>query len=143
MRLWSLHPRYLDVKGLTACWREALLARKVLLGETVGYRNHPQLGRFLAQPDPLAAIDAYLAALYDEASSRGYRFDRAKIGLHAAPCTKIGVTEGQLRFEREHLRMKLELRDPQRMQQLNGTPEPEPHPLFVRTEGKPEKWEKR
>lgn len=39
MRLWSLHPKYLDTKGLVACWREGLLARKVLLGETRGYRT--------------------------------------------------------------------------------------------------------
>ena len=29
MRLWSLHPRYLDAKGLVALWREALLAQAV------------------------------------------------------------------------------------------------------------------
>ncbi|OAD21125.1 DNA-(apurinic or apyrimidinic site) lyase / pyrimidine dimer DNA glycosylase, partial [Candidatus Thiomargarita nelsonii] len=38
MRLWSLHPKYLDPKGLVALWRETLLAQKVLLGETRGYR---------------------------------------------------------------------------------------------------------
>ncbi len=48
MRLWSVHPRYLDRAGLTACWREALLAQKVLTGTTRGYRRHPQLERFLA-----------------------------------------------------------------------------------------------
>lgn len=30
MRLWSLHPKYLDARGLVALWREGLLARKVL-----------------------------------------------------------------------------------------------------------------
>ncbi len=40
MRLWSLHPKYLDVKGLVRAWREGLLARKALGGETKGYRNH-------------------------------------------------------------------------------------------------------
>ncbi|MEN6399799.1 MAG: pyrimidine dimer DNA glycosylase/endonuclease V, partial [Rectinema sp.] len=29
MRLWTLHPQYLDQKGLTAAWREGLLAKKV------------------------------------------------------------------------------------------------------------------
>jgi len=28
MRLWSVHPRHLDRQGLTACWREALLAHR-------------------------------------------------------------------------------------------------------------------
>ena len=41
MRLWSLHPAHLDRQGLIACWREALLAQKVLAGLTTGYRSHP------------------------------------------------------------------------------------------------------
>jgi len=48
MRLWSLHPKYLDSKGLVALWREGLLAKKVLEGGTKGYRNHPQLERLKA-----------------------------------------------------------------------------------------------
>lgn len=46
MRLWSLHPSLLDRAALVAGWREALLAQKVLRGETTGYRHHPQLERF-------------------------------------------------------------------------------------------------
>jgi len=46
MRIWSLHPKYLDTKGLVALWRDALLARHVLQGKTTGYKNHPQLNRF-------------------------------------------------------------------------------------------------
>ena len=66
MRLWSLHPAYLDTKALVACWREGLLTRKVLLGNTQGYRNHPQLQRFKLQPDPIASLDQYLSAILDE-----------------------------------------------------------------------------
>jgi hypothetical protein len=40
MRLWSLHPCYLDTKGLVACWREGLLARKFLSGETNGQLDY-------------------------------------------------------------------------------------------------------
>ncbi|MGH9810894.1 MAG: pyrimidine dimer DNA glycosylase/endonuclease V, partial [Terriglobia bacterium] len=29
MRIWTLHPKYLDPQGLVALWREALLARAV------------------------------------------------------------------------------------------------------------------
>jgi hypothetical protein len=43
MRLWSLHPQYLDPQGLVALWREALLAQAVLRGKTRGYKHHPQL----------------------------------------------------------------------------------------------------
>jgi len=52
VRLWTFHPRYLDPQGLVALWREALLARVVLLGRTRGYAHHPQLLRFQQQPDP-------------------------------------------------------------------------------------------
>jgi hypothetical protein len=31
MRLWSIHPKYLDRQGLLAVWREGLLAQSVLL----------------------------------------------------------------------------------------------------------------
>jgi hypothetical protein len=43
MRLWSLHPQYLDPAGLVAVWREGLLARAVFAGQTTGYKHHPQL----------------------------------------------------------------------------------------------------
>jgi hypothetical protein len=46
MRIWSLHPKYLDAKGLVALWRESLLAKQALESKTKGYKNHPQLNRF-------------------------------------------------------------------------------------------------
>ena len=67
MRLWSLHPGYLDSQGLVALWREALLAQKVLAGKTRGYKNHPQLERFKAHPHPPQAIAAYLVSVWEEA----------------------------------------------------------------------------
>ena len=63
MRIWTLHPKYLDPQGLVALWREALLARAVLRGETRGYRHHPQLQRFQAQAAPRSAINAYLTSV--------------------------------------------------------------------------------
>lgn len=140
MRLWSLHPRYLDAAGLTACWREGLLARRVLSGGTVGYRHHPQLVRFRACADPLAAIDAYLYAVLAEARRRGYRFDAEKIGLPDT-AVQIPVTEGQLSFEFGHLTAKLERRAPERIVELKDVAIVEPHPLFMVTPGGVETWE--
>lgn len=80
MRIWSLHPSLLDRRALVACWRETLLAQKVLRGLTRGYTNHPQLIRFRAHPQPLEAVAAYLSGLADEADARGYSFNRALIG---------------------------------------------------------------
>ncbi len=98
MRLWSIHPRYLDPAGLTAAWREALLARQVLLGRTRGYRQHPQLERFREHHRPVAAINTFLDAIFAEAARRGYRFDAAKIG-RARSAETIPVTSRQLTFE--------------------------------------------
>ncbi|HWK53640.1 MAG TPA: pyrimidine dimer DNA glycosylase/endonuclease V [Hyphomicrobiales bacterium] len=142
MRLWSLHPRYLDSKGLVALWREALLARAVLRGETRGYQHHPQLERFRAHPSPRLAINAYLAAVQREASVRGYRFDRSKIG----PCREvppIAVTAGQVEFEWEHLMHKLAMRSPALFAQWRLVGEPECHPLFQVGPGAVADWEKR
>ena len=110
MRLWSLHPSLLDRMGLLALWRESLLAQKVLLGKTAGYRFHPQLKRSQASQNPVAAISTYLWAVVDEARVRGYTFDASKIAMRRRGIL-IPVTRGQLEFEREHLRKKLQLRD--------------------------------
>ena len=106
MRIWSLHPQYLDRQGLIACWRETLLAQKVLAGLTRGYTRHPQLDRFRALADPLAGIGAYLAGLADEATRRGYRFDRTRITTPGATAA-LTVTRGQLDVEAGHLLAKL------------------------------------
>src|SRR3954465_6800837 len=97
MRLWSLHPALLDQKGLVALWREALLAQKVLQGKTKGYRFHPQLARF-RQKAPVTSISAYLWAVHDEASRRGYSFDASRIARKRQPAT-LPVNQGQLDFE--------------------------------------------
>lgn len=145
MRIWSLHPDYLDSQGLVALWRETLLAQKVLLGETRGYRNHPQLDRFKAAPEPLAAVVADLWGGRDEATRRGYRFDASKI-RSAAGGLPLLVTTGQVAYELEHLQAKLAVRDPQRLAMLGsviaGLESPLVHPLFRATPGPIEDWER-
>lgn len=142
MRVWSLHPRYLDPPGLVALWRETLLARKVLLGQTRGYRHHPQLRRFQAQPDPVAAIDVYLAAVHAEATARGYRFDAGKFSQDARS-PAMAVSRGQLDYEWQHLRAKLASRSPQVLARWEGIDQPDCHPLFVPEPGPVADWEKR
>lgn len=90
MRIWSIHPRYLDRQGLLAVWRETLLAQKVLEGQTRGYTHHPQLTRFRATPDPLVAIGSYLSEIVREATQRGYHFDASKV--HCVGNVSIPVT---------------------------------------------------
>ena len=140
MRLWSLHPRYLDAKGLVALWREGLLAQKVLAGATRGYRHHPQLSRFRDQADAQGAIAAYLREVQREAVRRGYQFNAAKIG-RCAEGVCMPVTRGQMDYELAHLRAKLALRDPAALQHIAETNAPEPHPLFSVVAGDIEPWE--
>jgi hypothetical protein len=150
MRLWSVHPEYLEAKGLVALWREALLARKVLAGETRGYTRHPQLERFRAAADPIAAINAYLREVLNEAKRRGYSFDSSKLlGTRQTSIPAIPVERGQLRYELALLRDKLSHRAPER---LAFMPELEElhtnadvlriHPLFTPQDGGIASWER-
>jgi hypothetical protein len=140
MRLWSLHPRYLDVRGLAAVWREGLLAQAVLAGQTRGYTRHPQLTRFRDAPAPENYIAAYLRAILAEAGRRGYRFDASKI-RQSDPVEPLLVTQGQLAYEWRHLNNKLKYRAPTWFSQLPSLTLPEPHPLFQSVPGDIADWE--
>jgi hypothetical protein len=141
MRLWSLHPSYLDPMGLVALWREALLAQKVLMGETRGYTRHPQLIRFRTHPDPLAFIAAYLHGVLGEAEKRGYRFDGSRI---ATPpfLGQVEETEGQIIHEWLHLLSKLNKRAPALYEEYRRIELPGAHPLFKIVPGEKRDWER-
>jgi hypothetical protein len=141
VRIWSLHPHYLDRQGLLAVWREALLAQAVLRGRTRGYTRHPQLERFRDHASPKLAINAYLAAVHAEATARGYAFDRSKIGPLRA-IEPIPVTFGQLACERQHLLRKLAVRDLLLSEQLQADARPQCHPLFRPHPGPVAPWER-
>lgn len=140
MRLWSLHPRYLDPQGLVALWREGLLAQAVLAGQTRGYKHHPQLARFLQTPKPLTHMAAYLQQVHVEAVTRGYHFDDTKIrqGDNVEP---MWVAQGQLAYEWLHLSNKLKIRSPAWLARLGPIQQPEPHPLFRIVAGGIAEWE--
>ncbi|WP_040163277.1 pyrimidine dimer DNA glycosylase/endonuclease V [Microbacterium gorillae] len=138
MRLWSLHPRVLDRAALVACWREALLAQKVLAGLTRGYTRHPQLERFRATEDPLTAIGHFLTQVQLEATARGYRFDASRITVPGGANPAIPVTEGQLAYETTWLRSKVDLRAPEWAQRVTA----EAAPSFVVGPGPIESWER-
>lgn len=136
-----MRPRFLDGKGLVACWRETLLAQAVLAGRTRGYTHHPQLIRFRREDDPSGLIGAYLAALAEEATCRGYHFDRSRIDRDEARSGILSVTEGQLDHEWQHLGAKLERRSPEDARHWRES-SPEPHPLFRVVPGPIESWER-
>jgi hypothetical protein len=140
MRLWTIHPRYLDAQGLVALWRESLLARAVLRGRTEGYRRHPQLTRFRQCTAPLSAINLYLACVHAEAESRGYRFDRSKLGRITAE-QRVIATAGQLRYEWDWLLGKLRLRSQSLYRRHLTVKDPSAHPLFHVVAGPIAEWE--
>ena len=141
MRLWSIHPKYLDYKGLVALWREALLAQNVLSGNTLGYKNHPQLNRFKETSNPEGAIATYLRGVEKEAMARSYNFDRSKINCRYFK-KPISVTCDQIEFEFSHLKKKLKERDLEKYNFLKSVSKIELHPLFIEVSGKIESWEK-
>ncbi|MFW9792778.1 MAG: pyrimidine dimer DNA glycosylase/endonuclease V [Candidatus Thorarchaeota archaeon] len=129
MRLWSIHPKYLDTKGLVALWRESLLAQKVLQGKTKGYRYHPQLDRFKKTENPVASIGKYLFHVYQESKERGYNFQFSKINL-IEDVPRIMISSNLLMWEFQHLLSKLKSRDLDRYNQYLTIEDIEPHPLF-------------
>ena len=141
MRLWTIHPQYLDAKGLVALWREALLAQKVLQGLTCGYVHHPQLFRFRGQDDPNRTIARYLSVVQQDATRRGYRFDAGRITSEPW-CGVIQETTGQLLYEWEHFLRKVATRNPGHYASLQQITAPEPHPLFSLIDGGVQEWER-
>lgn len=141
MRLWTVHPKYLDTRGLVALWREALLARAVLRGDTRGYRHHPQLTRFREQARPVETLNCYLTAVHAEARSRGYAFDPHKLG-RAGSGLSIVETRGQLATEWAHLLTKLRQRAPEHYERLVTIRHPAAHPLFRLVPGRVRAWER-
>jgi len=136
MRIWSIHPKYLDTKRLTAVWRETLLAKAVLEGKTKGYLNHPQLIRFKQQSSPLEFINTYLIHIHNESKNRNYNFNK-KLISNMLTKNKIQVTDKQLIYELNHLKNKLN--NPQHLKSIII---PEPHPVFKVIKGEVEIWEK-
>jgi hypothetical protein len=140
MRIWSIHPKYLDSKGLVALWRETLLAKHVLEGRTVGYRHHPQLRRFSSCSEPLLAINQYLNEVYKQALSRQYNFDSSKFKKSSRPLA-LTVTEEQVKYEFEHLLKKLKSRDIRQYKSIRSTGKIDVHPIFRIIPGPIESWE--
>lgn len=141
MRLWSIHPKYLDQKGLVALWRETLLAQNVLAGNTKGYKNHPQLIRFKTHSSPIPAIGFYLYEIYIEAKKRDYSFNKDKIIRIEENTEIINTTIGQIQYEFKHLKNKLIKRDILKFKEIEEIENIEVHPIFKVKEGNIESWE--
>jgi hypothetical protein len=143
MRLWTIHPQYLDSRGLVAAWREALLAQAVLAGKTEGYTRHPQLTRFRESQDPRSSIVDFLFELLHEAERRGFHFDRSRIaGMEGRSGARIPVGQGQVDYEWAFLRRKLERRSAAWLAALEPVGSPRLNRVFEAHEGGVEGWER-
>ena len=129
MRLWNIHPKYLDAKGITAVWREALLAKKVLQGKTTAYKNHPDLNKFKIQKDPVRSINAYLFYIWKESKKRNYKFDKRKLG-RTFNYKKIKIPKKRIKQEFEILKNRLKIRDIKKYKEIKNVKKAEPHPLI-------------
>lgn len=142
MRLWSIHPKYLDAQGISGQWREALLAQKVLQGRTKGWRNHPQLIRFKEHRNYMDAIGYYLLKIYEESVNRNYIFNKNKIIKTNVNPAKIQITSNQIEYEYKLLMERLKKRSPIKYNENLGKDVIIfSHPLFVIVEGDIELWE--
>ncbi len=143
MRLWSLHPEYLDGKGLVALWRESILAQKILMGKINAYKNHPQLIRFRKSREPIVLINIYLLEIYKEAKRRGYKFDINKIiGIGLNTREKILVTEKQVEYEFQLLKHKLQKRDRSKLREISMEKGIKLNRIFKEIPGEIEEWER-
>jgi len=136
---------YLDKAGLGACWREALLAKKVLEGKTKGYKNHPQLTRFKEHRDPVFMLDMFLTTIWNEACNRSYNYDGSKITSYKPfprAYLSISVNRGQLVYEACHLNSKLIKRQTEGRIRIPTLEKLECNPIFEPCNGDIESWEK-
>lgn len=159
MRLWTIHPSFLDQKGLCGLWRETLVGLKALeKGPGAPWYNHPQLARFKVYPNGLAMLAEYAEHVLDEGHKRGYNFNTALLEpylelyeMNFDGC--IMVTKGQFDYEVEHFIRKLASRDEMRYQLYMEKMGPRslyqpkievfvPNPVFRIVDGPIEVWEK-
>jgi hypothetical protein len=157
VRLWSIHPEYLDRMGLLGLWREALLAQQVLHGETENYKNHSHMQRFYALPkeDAMQYMSDYLFFVWQEGKLRGYKLNVNHIkdprnggSLSGSPRKLFTVSSGQLALEYQILCMRTRNRDHKHFLGLEDKyPShrmwvPKPNPVFTLIHGRKEEWEK-
>ena len=142
MRLWSIHPRYLDPPGLGGLWREALLAQGVVSGRTAAYRNHPQARRVLEQADPWGSDPRLPGRGMGGGTSQEDTATTGRASCRIPASHVMAVPRGQLEYEAALLRLKLEARGPAYLDRLPPPGEVVPHPSIRVVDGGLARWER-
>lgn len=107
MRLWTIHPKLLDTKGICGLWRESIMAKNAINNLKHGYKGHPQLIRFLNSSAPDLYINEYLREIYDLSLTKNNLNFSHKYIEDPNNLPKIKTSLGQLIFEFKHLYKKL------------------------------------
>lgn len=153
MRLWSIHPKYLDPSGFGGLWNESNIASKCLYGQTDTWKrknawiNHSQLDRFKFHFNPKSAISFYRLIVFADSLRRSYNYNIRLIQPLENIPDRIPVTEGQVLYEFTELYRRIEKRCPayipviQEYIEKSGG-EIDVHPLFYVVNGVIEPWEK-
>ena len=144
MRIWSLHPQYLDQKGLGGQWEEGIIAQNTLFFQEGKYLNYPVLHRVKAHQEPVAWIGMYLNEILKEANvNRGYNYNDQLI-KQLKPTLPMPVTRGQLYYEWTLLQGRLQKRDPVKMSLNDGVDinNIKANPMFYVIDGDIEDWER-
>lgn len=135
MRIWTLHPRYLDDATLREAWRDGLAARRRLVAGSKGRPTDPLIHAIAACKHPVRVIDAYLSHLHQEAQRRGKAFDRSRIdGARAG--AGFAVDSERVRDDWDQLMARMAEREPARHERQAELRRPHCHPAFKRIPGK-------
>lgn len=140
MRLWSLHPKYLDPIGLARLFNEGKGGLRALYGLQTMHRNHPQLDRFKDTADPISVLSEYLWEVHDHIPKERLvngRYDTSLLSSSRDYIIAIPVTTEQIEFERKWMYQKCSARTKKFIY-----PGRDLHPLFYEIPGKIEPWEK-
>ena len=152
MRFWSIHPCYLDTKGLGGLWYEVDRGKNALnQGSSHGDWNHSALHRFKKYnkqypggKDTMDLINSYMDIVYKESLRRGFNYDNTLYSdKPIRQINKIPVNRKQVIYEMERLSDKLEKRESyNKHNKLMESVIPKLHPLFYMVNGDIEDWEK-
>lgn len=143
MRVWTIHPKYLNRKELSACWHDGLRALKVLSEPEKYQRFYEGLSVFRVQSEPVYALAKYLQAIGKEGVKRGLQMDLSL--LPEVPKDfrlKIPVSEERIASERKLLTKRLAGLGRWHLRKFQSMLPGRTNPLFfVQNDNHPSPWE--
>jgi len=132
VRLWTIHPRYLDDEALREAWRDGLNLRRALKIGSKAAEPCPDAAPWIAESrQPVRALDLYLHAIHGEARRRGRSFDASKLGPVDTK-TKIPIPSSWVSADWRDLRAIVAKRSPGFFPRIESVQRPHCHPAFRR-----------